>query len=103
MYWVDKSTGKIVSKRDKSRPLWAYYEYRRGSIDGVIIETYIIGDNPFRQIDFAHCVGGMYVNLKRDYHFKKHGVDRNNVRLHAISVPPKEYDEKIKELSEKGA
>lgn len=44
----------------------------------------------------------MYVNLKRDYHFKNHGVDKNNVRLRAITVPAKEYDEKIKELSEKG-
>ena len=40
----------------------------------------------------------MYVNLKRDYHFKKHGVDKNNVRLDAISVPPKEYDEKRAKL-----
>lgn len=49
-------------------------------------------------IDFAHCVGDKYVNLKRDCHFKNHGVDRNDVRLCAIIVPAKEYDEKIKEL-----
>lgn len=98
MYWVDRSTGEIVSDRDKKKPLCAYYAYLKGYGDGVIIETYIIGENPFHQIDFAHCVGEMYVNLKREYHFKKHGVDRNNVRLDAISVPPKEYDEKIAKL-----
>lgn len=70
MYWVDRSTGEIVSERDKNKPLCAYYEYLRGFGDGVIIETYIIGENPFCRIDFAYCVGGMYVNLKRDYHFK---------------------------------
>lgn len=98
MYWVDRSTGEIVSERDKNKPLCAYYEYLRGFGDGVIIETYIIGENPFCRIDFAYCAGEMYVNLKRDYHFKKHGVDKNNVRLDAISVPPKEYDEKIAKL-----
>lgn len=98
MYWVDRNTGEIVSERDKSKPLWAYYEYLRGYGDGVIIETYIIGENPLCLIDFAHCVGEKYVSLKKEYHFKKHGVDRNNVRLCAISVPPKEYDERIKEL-----
>lgn len=71
-------------------------------MDGVIIESYIIGENPLCRIDFSYCVGEKYVNLKRDYHFKNHGVDRNNVRLCAITVPAKEYDEKIKELSEKG-
>lgn len=98
MYWVDRSTGEIVSERDKNKPLWAYYEYLRGYGNGVIIESYIIGENPFRRIDFAYCVGDKYVNLKRDYHLKKHGVDKNNVRLDAISVPPKEYDEKIAKL-----
>lgn len=98
MYWVDRSTGEIVSERDKNKPLQAYYEYLRGYGNGVIIESYIIGENPFRRIDFAYCVGDKYVNLKRDYHFKKHGVDKNNVRLDAISVPPKEYDEKIAKL-----
>ena len=49
-------------------------------------------------IDFAYCVGDKYVNLKRDCHFKNQGVDRNDVRLCAIIVPAKEYDEKIKEL-----
>ena len=98
MYWVDRSTGEIVSEKDKSKPLWSYYEYLRGFGDGVIIETYIIGENPLCLIDFAYCVGDKYVNLKRDCHFKNHGVDRNNVRLCAIIVPTKEYDEKIKEI-----
>lgn len=89
MYWVDRSTGEIVSERDKNKPLWAYYEYLRGYGNGVIIETYIIGENPFCRIDFAYCVGDKYVNLKRDCHFKNHGVDRNNVRLCAITVPAK--------------
>lgn len=40
MYWVDRSTGEIVSEKDKSKPLWAYYEYLRGYGDGVIIETW---------------------------------------------------------------
>lgn len=98
MYWVDRSTGEIVSERDKNKPLWAYYEYLKDYGDGVIIESYIIGENPFCRIDFAYCVGEMYVNLKRDYHFKNHGVDKNNVRLCAITVPAKEYDEKIVKL-----
>ena len=98
MYWVDRSTGEIVSERDKNKPLWAYYEYQKGVMDGIVVETYIIGENPFCRIEFAHCVGEMYVNLKREYHFKKHGVDRNNVRLCAITVPAKEYDEKIEGL-----
>ena len=85
-----------------SKPLQAYYAYIKGCGDGVVTEIYIIGDNPYHQIDFAHAVNEQYVNLKRDYHLKKYGVDRNNVTLHAIMVPPKEYDEKIKELSEKG-
>lgn len=98
MYWVDRSTGEIVTERDKNKPLWAYYEYLRGYGDGVIIESYIIGENQFCRIDFAYCVGDKYVSLKRDCHFKKHGVDRNDVRLFAISVPAKEYDEKIAKL-----
>ena len=69
MYWVDRSTGEIVSERDKNKPLWAYYEYLRGYWDGVVIENYIIGENPFFRIDFAYCVGDKYVNLKRDCHF----------------------------------
>ena len=76
MYWVDRSTGEIVSERDKNKPLWAYYEYLRGYGGGVVIENYIIGENPFCRIDFAYCVGDKYVNLKRDCHFKNHGVDR---------------------------
>lgn len=98
MYWVDRSTGEIVSERDKNKPLWAYYEYLKGYGDGVVIENYIIGENPFCRIDFAYCAGDKYVSLKRDCHFKNHGVDRNNVRLCAIIVPTKEYDEKIKEI-----
>ena len=98
MYWVDRNTGEILSERDKNKPLWAYYEYLRGYGDGVIIENYIIGENPLCRIDFAYCVGDKYINLKRDCHFKNHGVDKNNVRLDAISVPPKEYDEKIAKL-----
>ena len=27
MYWVDRSTGEIVSERDKNKPLWVYYGY----------------------------------------------------------------------------
>lgn len=102
MYWVDRNTGEIVSERDKNKPLCAYYEYLRDYGNGVIIESYIIRENPLCRIDFAYCVSNKYVDLKRDCHFKNHGVDRNNVRLCAIIVPAKEYDEKIKELSEKG-
>lgn len=98
MYWVDRSTGEIVAERDKNKHLWAYYKYLRDYGNGVIIESYIIGENPLCRIDFAYCVGDKYVNLKRDCHFKNHGVDRNNVTLCAIIVPAKEYDEKIKEL-----
>ena len=64
MYWVDRSTGEIVSERDKNKPLWAYYEYLRDYGNGVIIESYIIGENPFCRIDFAYCVGDKYANLK---------------------------------------
>lgn len=101
MHWVDRSTGEIVSEKDKNKPLWAYYEYLRGYGNGVIIESYIIGENTFCRIDFAYCVGDKYVNLKRDCHFKNHGVDRNNVRLCAITVPAKEYDEKIANLKKR--
>lgn len=48
MYWVERSTGEIVSERDKNKPLWAYYEYLRGYGNGVIIESYIIGERLLR-------------------------------------------------------
>lgn len=59
MYWVDRNTGEIVSERDKNKPLWVYYEYLRSYGDGVVIENYIIGENPFSRIDFAYCVGAI--------------------------------------------
>lgn len=39
MYWVDRSTGEIVSERDKNKHLWAYYEYLRDYGNGVIMNA----------------------------------------------------------------
>ena len=104
MYWVDRFEGEVVKERDNFAAPERYYEYRKGVLDDVIIETYIKEYNPLQLIDFAHSItsktlsdGRREVNVQRDNFFKDNDMSLNSV-LYAYTVPPEWYEQEIAKL-----
>lgn len=103
MYYVDTYLREIIKEKDKAdiAPPERYYEYRRGTMNDVIIETYIVSYDPLRLIDFAHAIGlDQYVlSITRDNFLEEHGVNKN-ATLYAYTVPPEWYDEEVAKVKD---
>ena len=104
MYWVDRFSGEVVKERNKFAAPERYYEYRKGILDDIVIETYIKEYNPLQLIDFVHSItsktlsdGRREVNVQRDNFFKDNDMSLNSV-LYAYTVPPKWYEQEIAKL-----
>ena len=106
MYWVDRFAGEVVKERDNFAAPERYYEYRKGVLDDIIIETYIKEYNPLQLIDFSHSItsetlsdGRREVNVQRDNFFKDNDMSLNSV-LYAYTVPPEWYEQEIAKLEQ---
>lgn len=104
MYWVDRFAGEVVKERDKFAAPERYYEYRKGILDDIIIETYIKEYNPLQLIDFVHSItsktlsdGRREVNVQRNNFFKDNDMSLNSV-LYAYTVPLEWYEQEIAKL-----
>lgn len=101
MFYVDRFVGKIVKEKDEFAAPERYYEYRKGTSNDIIIETYIKTYNPFQLIDFVRPVigyilseGRREVDVQRDNLFKENNMSMNSV-LYAYTVPPEWYEQEI--------
>ena len=56
MYYVDRYAGEVVREKDIFAAPERYYEYRKGTSNDIIIETYVKSYNPLQLIDFARPV-----------------------------------------------
>ena len=103
MYYVDTYLREIIKEKDKESiaPPERYYEYRRGVMNDVIIETYIASHNPLKLLDFAHVTGldANVLSVMRYNHLKEHGVSENAI-LYAYTVPPEWYDEETSKVED---
>ena len=104
MYYVDRFTGEVVKERNEFAVPERYYEYRKGVLDDIVIETYIKEYNPLQLIDFVHSItsetlsdGRKEVDIRRDNFFKDNDM-RLDSDLYAYTVPPEWYEQEITKL-----
>ena len=104
MYYVDRFTGEVVKERNEFAAPERYYEYRKGVLDDIVIETYIKEYNPLQLIDFVHSItsetlsdGRREVDVRRDNFFKDNDM-RLDSELYAYTVPPEWYEQGIARL-----
>lgn len=107
MYYVDRYAGEVVKEKDSFAAPERYYEYRKGTSNDIIIETYVKSYSPLQLIDFARPVqsnilsdGRREVDVQRDNLFKENNMSINSV-LYAYTVPPKWYEQEISKFKEK--
>ncbi len=103
MYYVDKRTMEVFKDLDTSYLApEEYYEYRCGSLEDIITETWYVTDNKAKDnkdnkvIDFAFRMGDVLKNSQRAAHFKLHGVTPHYLRCY--TVPPSVFNEIISEM-----
>ena len=98
MYWVDAFTKELVKEKEVNAPPERYYEYRKGTLEGVIIETYVKSEEPLELLEFSHPTSDtqtvILTSVQRREHLKSHGLSEN-ARLYRYTVPPKWYDEEV--------
>lgn len=104
MFWVDRYAGEVVKEKDNFAAPERYYEYRKGTSNDIIIETYIKSYSPLQLIDFARPVnsnilsnGKREVDVQRDNLFKENNMSINSV-LYAYTVPLEWYEEEITKI-----
>ena len=104
MFWVDRFAGEVVKEKDNFAAPERYYEYRKGTSNDIIIETYVKSYNPLQLVDFARPVksnilydGRREVDVQRDNLFKENNMSINSV-LYAYTVPPKWYEKEIAKI-----
>lgn len=93
-YYVDTRTMEVVRAEDidiKRLAPELYYEYRCGTMEGIIIEKWCVGDDKY--LDFAVLIEDPYKNEKRAAHFKLNKVEP--LYLKAYTVPPSWFKEQI--------
>ena len=102
MYYVDSYAKEVVREKCKFAAPERYYEYRRGTLEGKIIETYIVSHHPLVVVDFSHLTSDhpsfdpVLLETDRINFFKKHNISRPI--LYAYTVPPSWYDEEISKI-----
>lgn len=105
MFYVDIFANELVKEKDKFAAQERYYEYRKGTDDNIIIETYIVEYKPLKVCDFAHEIvteeNKNMINIGRENFFKEHNII-HNPRLYAYTVPPELYEEVITKLYSRG-
>lgn len=103
MYYVDTFAGELVKEKEVNAPPERYYEYRKGTLDGVIIETYIKPCSPLKLLDYARSIdtpsGLAYV--ERCGILTKNGLP-TDAPLFRYTVPPKWYDEEVAKYEKGG-
>lgn len=97
MYYVDVFANELVKEREVSAPPERYYEYVESPSEEVVIETYVVAENPLKLFEFAYSPSdpSWLKTVQRSNHFKKHGVMKNDTRLCRYAVPPSWYSEEI--------
>lgn len=99
MFFVDTFTRALTKEKEKNAPPERYYEYRKGVMDGVFIETYVVSYKPLTLIDFAYTEEVQKLYYARKEYLERYGVSLN-APLYAYTVPPKWYEEAEKKLKE---
>lgn len=102
MYYVDRYKMELVKEKDVYAAPERYYEYRKGAMDDVIIETYIVSYNPLKLIDFAYFISDLDIDkliMSRNNFFEKHGIN-GYVSLYAYTVPAEWYDAEVSKVNE---
>ena len=106
MYYVDRYVMEVVKEKDSFAAPERYYEYRKGTSNDIIIETYVKSYNPLQLIDFARPVqsnilsdGRREIDVQRDNLFKENNMSINSV-LYAYTVPPQWYEEEIAKVED---
>lgn len=106
MYYVDRYVMEVVKEKDSFAAPERYYEYRKGTSNDIIIETYIKSYNPLQLIDFTRPIisnilsdGRREVDVQRDNLFKENNMSINSV-LYAYTVPPEWYEEEIAKVED---
>ena len=94
MYFVDTFTRELTQEKEKYAPPERYYEYRKGVMDGVFIETYVVSYEPLTLINFAYTEEVRNLYYARKKFLERYGVSLN-APLYAYTVPPKWYEEEV--------
>ena len=94
MYFVDTFTRELTEEKEKYAPPERYYEYRKGVMDGVFIETYVVSYEPLTLINFAYIEEERKLYYARKEFLERYGVSLN-APLYAYTVPPKWYEEEV--------
>lgn len=103
MYYVDRFEGEVVKHKEIFAPPERYYEYRRGTEDGIVVETYIASYDPLKLIDYAHITSDQpgydlsVITRERDEFLKENNVSINAV-LYAYTVPPAWFDKEVENI-----
>jgi hypothetical protein len=97
-YYIDARTREVTEDVSLLAPE-LYWEYLKGTMEGVIVENWYCGidestGSPMA-ISFSHATDLQFVGVARQEHFKRH---KANVQyLMSYTVPPSWYDETIAE------
>lgn len=100
--WVDTFKNEIVLEKEKNAPPERYYQYIKGVSDDIIIETYVVSEQPLMLLDFAHLASknmdDVYMtSIERKHFLREHGIS-SNARLYSYIVPPTWFNEELEKL-----
>jgi hypothetical protein len=91
---------EIVKEEDIDKRYLApelYYEYIRGTVEGIIKEVWCVGEN--RYLDFVTGTNNYNKDIERTAYFKIHKV--TPLYLKSYIVPPSWFDIEISRMGER--